>query len=926
MLLGVFTVAVVLAILPIASDTTAIKYFILQSASAGLALVGMWDSLRRGRTLELPSRLFFILTAYVAIFGVMSVFAINRGFAFSEFNSLVALYLLYLVTSGVVRTPGRAWGLVTTLCGTMVLATLYGFAQRAGLDPFSWQDPDGILREGPATFGNPNFASHVLVLAVLLGAGLGVTRRAVWPFMLAAISFVHFGLTHTRSALLGLAAAVLLLLLVGMFRRFTPRPERIIALSLTAFALLVLGAGAAVITVSTHKYGAPLPLERSLLLRIHSFEGAARMIQERPLLGRGLGGYFVENPRYWTQYEKEYFARAYRMNDHVHNEGLEAGVEGGLAGAVLYMAFMLFGVVYSLRLALTARDRGRSVFGYAAGACFLAAWVDGQFGFNLHTPVAAAWLFMLAGMIAGLSKDVTSPAPPRVAVWRVAWRVATSLALIAIPAFGLRALLAQLEIQQGYSAMGANAYPQAKQAYQRAIALTPYDWSIWYGYGRACLALHEANRAMSAFERTLQLNPTYLDAHIRRAQQLFNQGIGGGPGADQALDQAIEEADKAAVLAPQYADVVDIRARIQFVMAERIKAKQRRTGTGGASLSELHGAIERDLRTALELNPTSTLMLKLLAQNEAAMGQRGDAAHALYRAVCAEPGDAEMWSAFFGFSRKFGFFGPFLDASKNRLGELETSVEAQAALASRLEVWRAAALEEGMGDHARAHACFRNAVAHDPEDFDAWTAYHSFALANGLRDAFLGELEMTAMARSGRPAFAGVPGLIAILRQGPEAWESSVDRLATLFATGQAAPWFARVCALEASAAHLRGERLAAIQFRLGTALAERSPDIAHDLLATALPNVKRSDAAACAKLLAKLQLQLGDARQAIKTAQLGVERAPNDLELLWLRAKAYAFAGQPESARIDYDRLLKIPTLPPEIRQALEQELAALN
>jgi O-antigen ligase len=307
-----FLFVLVVAMFPFTMDPTGdIKFALCGWASLLLLLGWVFSVWRTGRAFRRPQVFLEILVLFL-ILGVVSSFCgAHVRNSLAEMGRFWSVFILYLVASQVYRTNGQVRRLMLVVCAAVALSSIYAlFIQRLGFDPFPWRDrtSDEYVNL-PATFGNPNFAAHTLILAIIMALYLAADLRMVWALGFALLFLVHLYFTHQRAGVLALAAAALLVavgLLMRKLLRSRAKPMlRPIGAAITTLAVVgvlgVMGLGLAM-GVSQLRHGSPYPLDLSLLIRYKSYCSAANMILTRPILGYGPANYKIEYPRFWTPY------------------------------------------------------------------------------------------------------------------------------------------------------------------------------------------------------------------------------------------------------------------------------------------------------------------------------------------------------------------------------------------------------------------------------------------------------------------------------------------------------------------------------------------------------------------------------------------------------------------------------------------------
>jgi putative inorganic carbon (hco3(-)) transporter len=335
------------------------------------------------------------------------------------YQVLVVLLLGVAVFLGVVLV-GSSWG--------NKFAVLQQLSAR--LPSFFRGLPGADTGFHPAEVGGT--LTWLMFIPVTVAIGLwsqGRIRRS-WPWLiglgvLTAALLMALLLTQSRSAWLGAAAgAAVLLWLLGRWGRVTLGIGVVVLVVLMALGVperLISSGGSSLVTVADQAAFNP-----SLADRTEIWSRAIYGMQDFPITGMGLGTFRYVLPILYPLFSISPEADL----GHAHNEWLQAGVDLGLAGLIVFVALQGLSLVLAYR------------------------------AFRMDWPVIVRWLMagVLAGLVAhsiyGLTDAVALGAKPGVFVWVL---------------MGLTATVWRLGRARSYDSDDANAATRAVQSTPVAV-------------------------------------------------------------------------------------------------------------------------------------------------------------------------------------------------------------------------------------------------------------------------------------------------------------------------------------------------------------------------------------------------------------------------------------------------------------------------
>lgn len=355
---------------------------------------------RRGHVPLLPRDrpvLFWAVVAFVTFGALSSLWATEVGATFSDLGRLLQVVVLMLVAY--TAAANRAgYGLVL---GGYLLASAVTSVYSIATGAYGQNGRLGVLFD-------PNYFAASLLPAVLVSLFLLLSRSSrrsrLFAGAVCVIDLAALLLTQSRGGLVGLGVALVAAVLVAGSLR-----PRVVAV------VLVCGAAA----VGYFGFSGPSHVTSgSSSGRADEWRIAARMAENHPLSGVGLGNFSVVEPSYATQaFDIQHVRYIVTYQQRVHNTYLEVVAEMGIVGLLLVVGIFAGAVRSAARSLRTLADTADSlempVRGLIAGALGM---------FAAYTFLSAQWekqLWLVLALLTVSSAVVSSrraasrpPAPP----------------------------------------------------------------------------------------------------------------------------------------------------------------------------------------------------------------------------------------------------------------------------------------------------------------------------------------------------------------------------------------------------------------------------------------------------------------------------------------------------------------------------------
>jgi len=891
-----------------------------------------------------PQLFFYLLLGLLTLYSVAMIPSEFPWAGVLSVSRRVLLITLYLVASQVFLKEEQLRTFFLYACVGMLLASVYAFMQATGFDPIPWSDKESdVYKNLPATFGHPNFAAHALMFVIPFAIYLAVSgQRFAWLMVVAFL--VYLMATGQRAGWIALTGALVLVTVAEVLGRRFSRPG--LAVTVTLVGTAIAGAVGAVAAVgwTILRSGLAFPIDNSLLLRYQSYVSAGRMFFDRPLLGHGPGVYGIKNPIYWTRFEQEWFAQERLMNQRVHNDLIEFGIEAGLFSSGLYLALLLTGVVFGLLLAFRSVEIQQRRLGYLFAAVFTAFGIDGLFGFNSYVPVSAALFFLCMGMLDAQMGPVGAPR------WTRPIQVALVLLLPVLCTLESFSFSAQQDMKAGMDAQAAGQYELSERYFDRGHGKAPWDWNFYRQLGHSKAARDDFDGAIAAYETLFEENPYYLltrlplaHAKMRKAQMFMRDHPDQVDEALAQMDQATEDLNRALEICPMLPEAHQLLGQIASVSAILV---QRKGGDEAAAEAQAYWkTAEAHLEEAVKYKLEDIgEIYRMLSQVRVALNDLPGAEHALTDAVRRDPFDMKLWPPFLDFVLKFARFDQARNVLSAQIRELEAveprndeeKVKRDTALTTA-RLFMANILENGYQDNAGALASYRQAATAQPARAEVWTNFARFAFQRGMVQE-LNAAVMQAVVDGGEKARETLPGSVLALdlylRHGDGAL---LDASSVLVAAARsykpgdsgldaagALGW--AVDFLQDAAQRLPVADNCLAVFNIAICRnAFQQYERALGLMQVLDECIPQEHAAAYALHYADTLAALKQYNDALVVLEKAVNVYPQDLELRWAMARNLARVNQPERAKGIYDQLLEESGLDFQGRRMLEAERAQL-
>ncbi|MCS7230816.1 MAG: O-antigen ligase family protein [Elusimicrobiota bacterium] len=315
------------------------------------------------------------------------------------------------------------------LLAALFISTFYGIIQfldikyfppnpAVGLDPFIWRQAFG--NRVFSTFGNPNFYGDFLVAIAPICLALFIYHKKIFFLILWLMTLFNTYVTYSKGAWIGFVAGFIYFcyLYIIFFLHTKAQKIRLYVFIASIIALVITSWGV---------YFQLTQRTDSAKFRIYTWLSCWEMINTSPVLGTGIGTFYVTYPA-WRRPQIFYIEGKHNTeSDHPENEYLEVWYDEGTVGFGIFLFIIVLLVVTSIKalkrfseeVAILDKKGKKKIISQDIRAFYLLGFLSGWLGSLTHNWVCVSMRFVSSGtvvwMMAGLisSLIVNNPLPER---------------------------------------------------------------------------------------------------------------------------------------------------------------------------------------------------------------------------------------------------------------------------------------------------------------------------------------------------------------------------------------------------------------------------------------------------------------------------------------------------------------------------------
>jgi O-antigen ligase/tetratricopeptide (TPR) repeat protein len=406
-------------------DSAQIKITLIQLGGTIILATWLIKLIEEDVLMFLKKNIIVILPLLLFLFsGIFS--HLHSPFKYASGNELVrrVLYIaMALIVLSEFKTEDRMKRLFNWLFAACFVATIYGVVQyldgrffppapEPGLDPFIWRGAFGARVF--STFGNPNFYGDFLVVLSPLTLAMFLYTRKLHLLLLWALIAFNVIITYSKGAWLGFAAGMLIFVFFGILFFWNAQKEKVRKIA-TIIALITI------LVVSMGIYKNLRGRTDSASFRIFTWLSTWEMINTHPVIGTGVGTFYVTYPA-WRRPQIFYIeAKHNTETDHPEDEYLEVWYDEGLIGFGVFLWLISMFILVSVRnlsvfskrdieLQKSGKRDIRAYIQYGTLTALMAQLVHNFVCVSLRFVSSGIFLWLLIGIIGALTIHNPMPA------------------------------------------------------------------------------------------------------------------------------------------------------------------------------------------------------------------------------------------------------------------------------------------------------------------------------------------------------------------------------------------------------------------------------------------------------------------------------------------------------------------------------------
>ncbi len=342
--------------------------------------------LKKASGMELYRRVIYMLTAIVVIREINSL---------EKFNRILRWLFLALFIS-------TFYGIIQYIDGKFFLPN-----PEPGIDPFIWRQAFGSRIF--STFGNPNFYGDFLVAMGPVVLAMFVYKKNPFYLILWLMTSFNAFFTYSKGTWIGFAAGFVYFCFFYVIFFSHTKVQNIKKYVFIGIILTILITGVGVYKQWTSNTS-------SAKFRIYTWLSCWEMINTSPILGRGIGTFYVTYPAYRRPQIFYIEGKHNTESDHPENEYLEVWYDEGIIGFGIFLWLIITLIitavktlkVFSTPTVIVDKKGRQKQISEDIRAYYMLGLLSGWMGSLTHNWVCVSMRFVSSGSVVWLLAGLVS--------------------------------------------------------------------------------------------------------------------------------------------------------------------------------------------------------------------------------------------------------------------------------------------------------------------------------------------------------------------------------------------------------------------------------------------------------------------------------------------------------------------------------------
>ncbi|MDY6950591.1 MAG: O-antigen ligase family protein [Thermodesulfobacteriota bacterium] len=501
----------------------------IQTAALALLVLASVNVVRKGEIEIVGNPVTYTIILFLFWVLLSLGWSRNRYEGFLVFLHLMSCGIVFFVVSHLAGAPAWSKRIIVCIAGMGAGVALLGCAQH--VFKIGW-----IPQQVPpaATFGNRNVASHLVsmvfpILPVVFFLP-STTRlhfaKRVGTCLVALLLLTYLFFSETRAAWFACIASVAFLVIASV--RDAAAKDSLIRIGKKPLLYIVLISVATSIVVAVFP---PKPIQDivnvakqkyytsrlgSVQVRVKMWRNGVEMFKDRPTTGFGIGNFKVFYPRYHARAVIDPAFSEQKRPLNIHNDFLQAAIELGSVGLLLFCGLYALPLFMALRLFQHDQPPEVRLLSIGVGGGILAMLMTSIFSFPMQRSVPPLILFGYMGILVGFYNSHTpgvktiSTRVPRAISVPVC--VATLAAAVMITDFNHHLLASDAHYRQSLEMARTGAWPEAIQLGVKSYETNPNKMAALEAVGWAYVEMNELNEGIEVLGKVLTAYPYNMKA------------------------------------------------------------------------------------------------------------------------------------------------------------------------------------------------------------------------------------------------------------------------------------------------------------------------------------------------------------------------------------------------------------------------------